>query len=109
RLVTTYESQAIAALSKVVTEHSAAPRVEDARDRLAAMNVPIPKPTPEQAAASEALENSRGQYTLSKRATLLFLHQADTVPAATVGDPPLEDPKPTLAPSVYRRTMADYN
>ena len=108
RLVKTYDDQAIASFSKVVTEHSAAPHVEDARDRLAAMNVPIPKPTPEQAAASEALENSRGQYTLSKRATLLFMHQADTVPAATVGDPPLVDAPPTLAPTIYRQSMTGY-
>ncbi len=106
RLEKLYDDQAYAAYSKVVTEHSAAPHVEDARDRIAAMNLPIPKPTPEQAAASIALENSRGQYTLSKRATLLFLHQADTVPAATVGEPPLEDAKPTLAPSVNRQAYA---
>ena len=91
-----FDDQAYSHVRKVVTEHSAAPHVEDARDRILAMGRPVPTPTTEQAAASEALENSRGQYTLSKRATLLFLHQADTVPAATVGDPPLEDAKPTL-------------
>ena len=57
-----------AAYRKVVLEHSAAPHVEDARDRLVGMGLPVPTPTPEQVAASEALENSRGQYTLSKRA-----------------------------------------
>jgi outer membrane protein assembly factor BamD len=108
RLEKLFDDQAYAMYSKVVTEHSAAPHVEDARDRILAMNRPVPKPTPEQAAASEALENSRGQYTLSKRATLLFLHQADTVPAATVGDPPLEDAKPTIAPAISRQTVADY-
>jgi outer membrane protein assembly factor BamD len=108
RLERLFDDQAYDMYSKVVTEHSVAPHVEDARDRILAMNRPVPKPTPEQAAASEALENSRGQYTLSKRATLLFLHQADTVPAATVGDPPLEDAKPTIAPAISRQTVADY-
>lgn len=103
-----FDDQAYSMYSKVVTEHSAASHVEDARDRILAMNRSVPKPTSEQAAASEALENSRGQYTLSKRATLLFLHQADTVPAATVGDPPLEDAKPTIAPAISRQTVADY-
>jgi outer membrane protein assembly factor BamD len=93
----------------VVLQHSAAAHVEDAKDRLVGMGLPIPTPTPQEVAASEALENSRGQYTLSKRATLLFLHQADTVPAATIGAPPLEDAKPTLAPDVYRKTVADFN
>jgi outer membrane protein assembly factor BamD len=108
RLLKIYEDQAYAAYSKVVIEHSAAPHVEDARDRIAAMGRPVPTPTPEQMAASAALENSRGQYTLSKRATVFFLHQADTVPAATVGEPPLVDPKATLAPTIFHQTVADY-
>src|SRR5258707_843340 len=52
-----YDDQAIAAYRKVVLEHSASAHVEDARDRLDAMNAPIPTPTPEQIAASLALEN----------------------------------------------------
>jgi outer membrane protein assembly factor BamD len=39
---------------------------------------------------------------------LFVLHKADTVPAASVGDPPLEDAKPTLAPNVTKQTMSDY-
>jgi len=108
RLEKLYDSQAQAAYEKVVLEHSAAPHVEDAKDRLVGMNLPVPTPTPEQLAASAALENSRGQYTLSKRAMLLFLNQADTVPAATMGTPSLEDPKPTLAPTIARQAINDY-
>ena len=103
-----YDDQAAACYRKVVLEHSAAPHVEDARDRLAAMNLPIPTATPEQAAASEALENSRGHYTLSNRAVVLLMHKADTVPAATIGAPPLEDPKPTTAPNIVKQTNADF-
>jgi outer membrane protein assembly factor BamD len=105
RLVNVYQQQAAAAYTKVVLEHAAAAHVEDARDRLASMGLPVPTPTPEQLAASTALENSRGQYNLSKRAEALILRKADTVTAATVGAPPLEDPKPTLAPNVYRESM----
>ena len=108
RLIKIYDDQAIAAYSKVILEHSAAAHVEDARDRLVGMGAPVPTPTPEQVAASTALESSRGQYTLSKRATMLFLNKSDTVPAATIGDPPLEDAKPTLAPSIVRKSQADY-
>jgi outer membrane protein assembly factor BamD len=92
-----------------VLEHSAAAHVEDARDRIVGMGLPIPTPTPEQAAASAALENSRGQYTLSNRVEFFVLHKADTVPAATLGDPPLEDAKPTFAPTVYRQSISDFN
>jgi outer membrane protein assembly factor BamD len=109
KLLSIYEGQAAAAYRKVILEHSAAAHVEDARDRLVAMNLPIPTPTPDQAAASAALENSRGQYTLSKRAVALFMRSADTVPAATMGEPPLEDAKPTLAPAIVRQSITDFN
>jgi len=109
RLISIYERKAAAAWTKVVLEHSAAPHVEDARDRLVALGLPVPTPTAEQAAASAALENSRGQYTLSKRAIGFFMHQADTVPAATIGEPPLEDPKPTLAPTVFHQSIETFN
>jgi outer membrane protein assembly factor BamD len=109
KLEKTYDDQAIAAYSKVVLEHSAAPHAEDARDRLDAMNVPIPKPTPEQIAASVALENSRRQYRLQDRATLLVMHKPDVVLAARDGDPTLADPAPTIAPHVVNRITADFN
>ena len=109
RLEKIYDDQAYAAYSKVVLEHSAAAHVEDARDRIVGMGLPIPTPTPEQIAASVALENSRGQYTLSNRVEFFVLHKADTVPAATLGEPPLEDVKPTFAPTVTRQAIVDFN
>jgi outer membrane protein assembly factor BamD len=108
-IVRIYEQQAAAAYDKVVLEHSAAPHVDDAKDRLVGMGLPVPTPTPEQLAASTAIENSRGQYTLSKRAVGLFMHQADTVPAATIGDPPLEDPTPVSAATIVRKSINDFN
>ena len=108
RLEKIYDDQAIAAYTKVILEHSAAPHVEDARDRLEAMNVPVPTPTPEQIAASVALENSRRQYRLQDRATILFMHQPDVVLAARDGDPTLVDPTPTLAPHITTQIVADF-
>ena len=108
RLEQDFDGRAAAAYRKVVLEHAAAPHVEDAKDRLSAMNLPIPTPTPEQMQASMALENSRSQYRLQDRARLLFLHQPDVVLAARIGDPSLTDPKATLAPQVSKQIMADY-
>ncbi len=108
RLEAIYDGRAADAYRKVVLEHSASPHVEDARDRLAAMNLPIPNPTPEQAAASAALENSRRQYALKDRARLLILRQPDVVMAARDGEPPLADPKPTLAPQVTKQLTQDF-
>jgi outer membrane protein assembly factor BamD len=109
RLERIYDDQAAAAYTKVVLEHSAAPHVEDARDRLAAMNLPIPTPTPEQVAASVALENSRRQYRLQDRVGLMFMHRADVVLAARDGEPTIADPTPTLAPHVTTKIYADFN
>jgi outer membrane protein assembly factor BamD len=109
RLEKIYDDRAADAYRKVATEHAASPHVEDARDRLAAMNLPIPTPTPDQAAASAALENSRGQYRLQDRARLMILRRPDVVMAAHDGEPPLTDAKPTLAPGVTKQILADYN
>ena len=108
RLEKIYDDEAADAYRKVVLEHSAAPHVEDARDRLDAMHLPIPTPTPEEAAASIALENSRRQYRLQDRARLLVLHQPDVVLAARDGEPTLADPPATLAPHITTKIMADF-
>ena len=107
RLLKIYDGAAQDAYDKVVLEHAAAPHVEDAKDRLVGMSLPIPTPTAEEVAASTALENSRGQYTLSRRTVALFTHSADTVPAASIGDPLLQDPKPTNAPEVNHKAQQD--
>jgi len=92
----------------VVLEHSASAHVEDAKDRLAAMNLPIPTPTAEQIAASNALENSRGQYTLFGRTKLLVLHTPDVIATARAGEPTLADPSATLAPAVRKTIISDF-
>jgi outer membrane protein assembly factor BamD len=109
RLEHIYDDQAADAYRKVVLEHSASPHVEDARDRLAAMSLPIPTPSAEQVAASEALENSRSGYNLKERAKLLVMHTPDTVMAAHIGEPSLTDPKPVLAPDITRKIITDFN
>ena len=108
RLLKTYDDQAIAAYSRVVQQYAASPHMEDARDRLEAMNVPIPEPTADQVAASQALEDSRQTYTLTNRAKGLIFRGPDTVQSARIGEPALADPKATTAPQVSRRSEAAY-
>ncbi len=108
RLLKTYDDQAIAAYSRVVLQYAASPHMEDARDRLEAMNVPIPEPTAEQIAASQALEDSRQTYTLANRAKGLLLRGPDTVQSARLGEPALADPKATTAPEVTKRAENAY-
>jgi outer membrane protein assembly factor BamD len=108
KLLEEYDGKAADAYRKVVLEHYAAPHVEDAKERLVGMNLEVPTPTKEQVAASEALEGSRAQYTMRKRMELLIMHKPDTVNAAGVGEPPLEDPAPTTAPQIVKSLQADY-
>ncbi len=103
-----YDGLAAAQYRKVVLEHSAAPHVEDARDRLDAMHLPIPTPSAEQVAASVALENSRSTYTIANRARVLLMHTPDTVLAPRQGDPTLVDAKATYAPSIIKRVNGDF-
>jgi outer membrane protein assembly factor BamD len=108
KLLEEYDGRAAAAYREVVLNHAAAPHVEDAKERLAEMGLPIPTPTPQQVAASEELEGSRAQYTMAKRLELLFLRKPDTVVAATKGDPPLDDPPAVTAPSIVTQVKQDY-
>ena len=103
-----YDDRAAAAYREVVLNHAAAPHVEDARDRLAAMNLPIPTPSADQLAASEALESSRRGYTMTDKALLFILHKPDTVLTAQTGDPAMTDPKPTVAPMIINRVTDDF-
>jgi outer membrane protein assembly factor BamD len=62
-LMKAYDDQAADAYSRVVTRYSMAAHVEDARERLIALNRPVPEPTKEQLADSEAEEQSRTGIT----------------------------------------------
>jgi outer membrane protein assembly factor BamD len=108
KLLAVYDGKAAEAYRKVVLEHSAAEHVEDAKERLVSMNLPVPTPTPEQAAASEALEGSRAQYTFQKRMLVLLTRRPDTVTTAHTGDVPLDDPPPVVAPDITKTLVADY-
>jgi outer membrane protein assembly factor BamD len=108
KLLQEYDGKAADNYRRVVLEHAAAAHAEDAKERLAGMHLPIPTPTPAQLAASEELEGSRAQYNLQKRLELFFMHRPDTVTAAQTGIPTLEDPPPTIAPTIVRSLIADY-
>jgi outer membrane protein assembly factor BamD len=108
QLLQEFDGKAAAAYRSVVMEHGAAPHVEDAKERLIGMNLPVPTPTAAQLAASEQLEGSRAQYTLAKRLQVLFMHSPDTVVTARMGEPSLDDPGATTAPSVIRYITDSY-
>ncbi len=108
-LVKVYNDRAADAYRQVVTRYAMSPHVEDAKDRLIAMGVPVPEPTQQQLAESEAEEGSRINVRLRDRALLLVKRGPSTVEAARVGEPSLSDPPPITAPEVSNQTVAVFN
>jgi outer membrane protein assembly factor BamD len=105
-LMKAYDDQAADAYSRVVTHYSMAAHVEDARERLIALNRPVPEPTKAELAESEAEEQSRTGITFKDRALLLVKRGPVTVNAARIGEPTLTDPPPITAPDVHKRDTA---
>ncbi len=109
RLSAIYQDKAAEAYTKVITRYPMAPHVEDARDRLVAMNRPVPEPTEAAIAESDAEERSRQPLHFTDRSLGIIKHGPSVVEAVHVGDPSLEDPKRTLAPDITKQSLAYFN
>jgi outer membrane protein assembly factor BamD len=108
RMRAVYLDKAAAAYAKVITRYPMAPHVEDARDRLVAMNRPVPEPTQEAVAENDAEERSRQPLHFTDKTLGLIKHGPTVVEAVHVGEPTLEDPKRTLAPEMTKQNIAIY-
>jgi outer membrane protein assembly factor BamD len=106
RLKAMYMDRAAAAYDKVITRYPMAPHVEDARDRLVAMNRPVPEPTQAAIAESQAEEESRQPLRFTDRTMDLIKHSPTMVEAVHVGEPTLTDPQRTVAPEVTKQSVA---
>ena len=109
RLHAYYIDRAVTAYDKVITRYPMAPHVEDARDRLVALNRPIPEPTQTAIAESDAEERSRQPLRFTDRTLGVIKRGPTVVEAVHVGEPSLADPKRTLASDVVKQEMADYH
>ncbi|MGA2350339.1 MAG: outer membrane protein assembly factor BamD [Terracidiphilus sp.] len=106
RLRAVYQDRAAAAYAKVITRYPMAPHVEDARDRLVAMNRPVPEPTEAAVAENDAEEKSRQPLRFTDKTFDIIKHGPSVVEAVHVGEPSLDDPKRTLAPDVTKQNIA---
>ncbi len=107
RLEKLYRNRAKQAYDRVILEYPMAPHVDDARDRLEAMNLPVPQPTQQEVAASSAMEQSRAPVNLKYKAVILITSRPSVVQAARVGEPSLTDPTQIMAPAIVKEAMAD--
>ena len=109
QLVKIYNDQAAAAYDRVVTKYAMAPHVEDAKDRLIAIGRPVPEPTHDELAESQAEEESHSAVKLQQRAIMLFSRAPSTVETVRVGEPTMADPPATYAPQVSKATLTAFN
>ena len=109
RLHSLYEDKAAAAYAKVITRYPMAPHVEDARDRLVAMNKPVPEPSDAAIAESDAEQKSQRPIRFTDNILGIVKHGPTVVQSAHVGEPSLDDPKRTIAPDVTRENIQLFN
>jgi outer membrane protein assembly factor BamD len=102
RLTKEYLDHAAEAYSKIVTRYPAMPRYQDARRRLAAIDRPVPTPTPEAIAQNKKEVASRVASTRYEHFLTNMGKRPDLSAAVKVGDPTLVDPKETDAPNLVR-------
>ncbi len=102
RMRSIYQDKAAAAYEKVITRYPMAPHVEDARDRLVAMNRPVPEPTEAAIAESDAEERSRQPLHFTDKTLDIIKRGPTVVEAVHVGEPALDDPNRTLATDVTK-------
>ena len=100
-----YQDKAAEAYAKVITRYPMAPHVEDARDRLVAMNRPVPEPTEAAIAESDAEERSRQPLHFTDKTMDIIKRGPTVVEAVHVGEPTLDDPKRVLAPEVTKQNV----
>ena len=105
RLQQVYLDKAAAAYGHVITRYPMAPHVEDARDRLVAMNRPVPEPTQEAVALNDAEERSRQPVRFTDRTLGMIKHGPMVVEASHVGDPMMAPAKRTIAPNITRENQ----
>ncbi|MGA9072246.1 MAG: outer membrane protein assembly factor BamD [Terracidiphilus sp.] len=109
RMRAVYQDRAAEAYTKVITRYPMAPHVEDARDRLVAMNRPVPEPTEAALAENEAEEQSRQPVHFTGRTLDIVRQGPSVVQAVHVGEPSLDDAKRTLAPEITKANIAMFN
>ncbi len=105
RLVSIYQDKAAQAYDKVITRYPMYPHVEDARDRLVAMNRSVPEPTDAAVAESDAEMKSHEALHFTDTLWGVIKHGPTVVEATHVGEPTLTDPHRVLAPDVTKENV----
>ncbi|MBV9745053.1 MAG: outer membrane protein assembly factor BamD, partial [Acidobacteriia bacterium] len=95
-----FENQEVAAYSKIVKEYPLSEHVDDAKDRLQAMNRPVPEADPEAAARMQYDLDNRRKKGITAKAFGPFLTRPDVRMAAKTGPPNMQTFQPGVPVSV---------
>jgi outer membrane protein assembly factor BamD len=102
RLIQQFDSKAGEAYSKILTRYPMTDRAEDAKLRLEALKLPVPKATPEAIAQNKAEIESRTEESMVSHVIGGFAKHPDVALASHVGEPTLTDPVPMNPNDVTR-------
>ena len=100
KMAARFQQKAIDAYTKIIKRYPAMGRADSARQRLKALNAPVPTPTAEAMAESKAEEESRSSPTHIQSFKENFQKHPDLARAAKVGEPSLEEEKVASAPAM---------
>ena len=93
------------AYSQILTRYPLMDRADDAKKRLAALQLPIPRPTKAAVAQNRAEQESRRESSTLTKLMTVIKKGPDTARATKVGEPTLVDPAPVSATEINRATM----
>jgi outer membrane protein assembly factor BamD len=102
RMIDEFTKNAADAYSRILTRYPLMDRNPDAKARLEALHVPIPKPTKAALAQNKAEEESRQEATTVSKVMGNFQKHPDVSPAVRVGEPTLVDPEVVSATAVVQ-------
>jgi outer membrane protein assembly factor BamD len=104
KLIAEYTKRAAAAYGRIITRYPATDRVNDAKERLAALHQSVPTPTEAAIKQSQAEEASRGQQGKIEKMWGVLGHAPDVTRASKVGEPTMEEEKETSATELAKET-----
>ncbi len=105
KVIEEWTKEATAAYSQIITRYPAMERETDAKNRLAALHQPIPRPTKAALARNRAEEESRHDSSTLDQLVNVLKKGPDVSQASRVGDPTLVDPTPLAANQLAGETM----
>src|SRR5256885_2150962 len=101
-----FAENAAQAYNRIITRYPGSPESQLAKNRLVAMHLPVPTPTPEAIAQYKAEEAGRKPMGMKGRVMLNMHKKPDMTAAAKSGEPTMDEPPQTSAPELVKKTDA---